>query len=66
MQTQVAKMICRGTYTVIYDDRPDYAQYKIFKNWKADGRQHRRLVAKYNTLASCMTALAEVARREVI
>lgn len=56
MKTQVAKMIHKGVYKVIYNDMLAINPYRVY--YTADGSC--KLVAKYADMASAMTYLRNV------
>lgn len=59
MRTQMAKLYCNGTYLVIHDDSDKHNPYRVYREWH-DGGKHRKLVAKYADMASCMFTLTDV------
>ncbi len=64
MQTQVAKMVCGNSYSVVYDDKAEMNPYKVFLVWKENGRQVRRIVSRFDSMTKCMNKLAAIAERE--
>lgn len=56
MKRQIAKVICKGIYTCVYDDERKVNPYLIYKAW--DG--HKKKIDEYADFYSAMDRLANI------
>lgn len=61
MKRQVAKVVCNGIYTVIYDDKEKVNPFRIYRDWWEDGHHHKQM-NRYADFYSCMIYLSEIVR----
>lgn len=59
MKRTVAKVTCKGTYRIIYDDSKLYRPYTIYRETYSDGKKHSGKIESCVDLASCMFYLGE-------
>lgn len=56
MKRQIAKVICKGVYTCVYDDERKYNPYLIYRAW--DG--HKKKIDEYADFYSVMVRLTSI------
>ena len=62
MKRTIAKITNKGIYRVIYDTEAKYNPYTVYvERVESDGR-HRRKVAEYADLESCLYYIAEACK----
>lgn len=54
MKKTVAKIIHKGTYRIVLDDKAEYNPYTIYHEYYAGGSKHSKRVETYADMYSCM------------